>query len=312
MQATNHILLIRPANFNFNSQTAISNAFQQLSNESELATRQAAINEFDAFAKKIAAKGVNVTIIEDTLFPPKPDAIFPNNWVSFHADGKVILYPLCAPNRRPERRIDIIEKLKEKFLVKEVIDLSYYEKENRFLESTGSIVFDRENKIAYACLSPRTDKNIFIEVCNLLQYKPIYFTANDKNGQAIYHTNVMMCVGSSFCVICLESITDKQERETICNSLISTGHQIIDISFEQTSNFAGNLLELSTGQEQNVLVLSQTAYENLHPKQKTTLENLVELLPVPIKTIETIGGGSARCMIAEIFLDRLVQQSSVA
>ena len=306
MQATNHILLIRPANFNFNSQTATSNAFQQLPNESELATRQAAINEFDAFAKKIASKGVNVTVFDDTIFPPKPDAIFPNNWVSFHADGKVILYPICAANRRPERRMDIIETLKEKFLVKEVIDLSYYEKENRFLESTGSIVFDRENKIAYACLSPRTDKNIFIEICNLLQYKPIYFTATDKNGQAIYHTNVMMCVGSSFCVICLESITDKQERETICNSLISTGHQIIDISFEQTSNFAGNLLELSSGQQQNLLVLSQTACESLDTGQKATLENLVELVPVPIKTIETIGGGSARCMIAEIFLDRLL------
>ena len=306
MQATNHILLIRQANFKFNSQTAISNVFQQLSNESELATRQAAINEFNAFAKKIAAKGVNVSVFDDTIFPPKPDAIFPNNWVSFHADGKVILYPICAANRRPERRMDIIETLKEKFLVKEVIDLSYYEKENWFLESTGSIIFDRENKIAYACLSPRTDKNIFIEVCNLLQYKPIYFTATDKNGHAIYHTNVMMCVGSSFCVICLESITDKQERETICNSLISTSHQIIDISFEQTSNFAGNMLELSTGHQQNILVLSQTAYENLHDEQKTSLKNMVELVPLPIKTIETIGGGSARCMIAEIFLDRVL------
>lgn len=306
MKATNNILLIRPANFNFNSETATSNVFQQLSNESELETRQAAINEFDTFAKKIAAKGVNVTVVEDSLFPPKPDAIFPNNWVSFHADGKVILYPLCAANRRPERRMDILETLKEKFVVKEVIDLSYYEKENRFLESTGSIIFDRENKIAYACLSPRTDKNIFIEVCNLLQYKPIYFSAIDKNGQAIYHTNVMMCVGSRFCVICLESITEKQERETICNSLINTGHQIIDISFKQTSNFAGNMLELSTGHQQNILVLSQTAYENLHHEQKTSLENMVELVPLPIKTIETIGGGSARCMIAEIFLDRVL------
>ena len=306
MKATNNILLIRPANFNFNFETATSNVFQQLSNESELETRQAAINEFDAFTKKIASKGVNVTVIEDSLLPPKPDAIFPNNWASFHADGKVILYPLCAPNRRPERRMDIIETLKEKFLVKEVIDLSYYEKENRFLESTGSIIFDRENKIAYACLSPRTDKNIFIEVCNLLQYKPIYFSAIDKNGQAIYHTNVMMCVGSRFCVICLESITEKQERETICNSLINTGHQIIDISFEQTSNFAGNMLELSTGHQQNILVLSQTAYESLQNQQKAILESLVELVPISIKTIETIGGGSARCMIAEIFLDRVL------
>ena len=169
--ATNNILLIRPANFNFNSETATSNAFQQLPDESELATREAAINEFDAFSSKIAAKGVNVTVIDDTVFPVKPDAIFPNNWVSFHADGKVILYPICAANRRPERRMDIIETLQKKLLIKEVIDLSYYEKEDRFLESTGSIIFDRENKIAYACLSPRTDKNIFIEVCNLLQYK---------------------------------------------------------------------------------------------------------------------------------------------
>ncbi len=305
MQATNHILLIRPANFNFNSETALSNAFQQLPNETELRTRQAAIHEFDAFVKKIESKGVSVTVIDDTAFPPKPDAIFPNNWVSFHADGRVILYPICAANRRPERRMDIIETLKEKFTITEVIDLSYYEKENRFLESTGSIIFDHENKIAYACLSPRTDKDIFMEVCALLQYKPIYFTSTDKNGQAIYHTNVMMCIGSRFCVICLESITDLQEKETICNALSNTGHQIIDISFEQTSNFAGNMLELSTSGEHNVLALSQTAYDSLDIEQKTILERLVELVPLPIKTIETIGGGSARCMIAEIFLEEL-------
>jgi len=307
MQSTNNILLIRPANFNFNSETATSNAFQQLPNDSELATTQAAINEFDAFAKTIASKGVNVTVIDDTAFPPKPDAIFPNNWVSFHADGRVILYPICAANRRPERRMDIIETLKEKFIIKEVIDLSHYEKENRFLESTGSIIFDHENKIAYACLSPRTDKDIFIEVCALLQYKPIYFTSSDQNGQAIYHTNVMMCIGSRFCVICLESIADMQEKETICNSINNTGHQIIDISFEQTNNFAGNMLELSTGDQQNILALSQTAYNSLNIEQKTILENLVELVPLPIKTIETIGGGSARCMIAEIFPERIVK-----
>ena len=215
MMATNNILLIRPANFNYNSETATSNAFQQLPDQNQEATRLAAINEFDEFARKIASKGINVTVIDDTISPPKPDAIFPNNWVSFHADGKVILYPICAANRRPERRMDIIETLKEKFLVKEVIDLSYYEKGNRLLERTGSIIFVNDNRIAYACLSPRTDKNIFIEVCNLLQYKPIYFTATDKNGQVIYHTNVMMCVGSRFCVICLDSITNKQEKEII-------------------------------------------------------------------------------------------------
>jgi hypothetical protein len=311
MQATNNILLIRPANFNFNNETALSNAFQQLASESELSIRQAAINEFDAFAKKIALKGVNVTVIDDTAFPPKPDAIFPNNWVSFHADGSVILYPICAANRRPERRIDIIQTLQEKFIITQVIDLSYYEKENRFLESTGSIIFDHENKIAYACLSPRTDKNIFIEVCALLQYKPIYFTSTDKNGQAIYHTNVMMCIGSRFCAICLESITDLQEKETICDALRHTGHQIIDISFEQASNFAGNMLELSIGDEQNILALSQTAYDSLHIEQKTILEKLVELVPLSIKTIETIGGGSARCMIAEIFLEQKLLAGNV-
>ncbi len=306
MQATNNILLIRPANFNFNSETAISNAFQQILIDSEDSIQKNVLNEFDAFAKQIASKGINVTVIDDTAFPPKPDAIFPNNWVSFHADGKVILYPICAANRRPERRMDIIETLKEKFIIKEVIDLSFYEKENRFLESTGSIIFDHENKIAYACLSPRTDKNIFIEVCALLQYKPIYFTSTDKNGQAIYHTNVMMCIGSRFCAICQESIKDLQEKETICNSLSNTGHQIIDISFEQTNNFAGNMLELSTGDEHNILALSQTAYDSLHIEQKTILENLVELVPLTIDTIETIGGGSARCMIAEIFLKQNV------
>lgn len=306
MQAAKNILLVRPANFIFNAETAHSNAFQQMLTDSEDSIQKNVLAEFDAFAKKIASKGVGVTVMDDTEYPQKPDAIFPNNWVSFHADGRVILYPMCASNRRQERRLDIINSLKEKFIIKEIIDLSKYEADNIFLEGTGSIIFDHAHQMAYACLSPRTHKELFMEVCKLLQYQPIYFTSIDKNGQAIYHTNVMLCIGSRFCVICLESIADLQERATVCAALEKTGHPIIDISFEQTNHFAGNMLELATGQQKNILALSQSAFNCLSVEQKNELEKQVDLVPLPIKTIETIGGGSARCMIAEIFCEQLL------
>ena len=302
MQTTKNILLIRPSNFVFNSETEASNAFQIKVSESEDVIKQKAFAEFEAFASTLKSKGVNVFVFDDTQLPAKPDAIFPNNWVTFHSDGTVILYPMFAHNRRHERRQDIIESLRKNFKVTNVVDLSKYEKENRFLEGTGSIVFDHDSKIAYACLSPRTDKELFIRVCDYLHYKPVYFHSHDKSGKEIYHTNVMMCIGETFAAICLDSITDKQERENVSQSITDTGHQIIDITFEQMNHFAGNMLSIQTNNNKNILALSQSSFDSLTINQRQEIEKFCELVPLSIKTIETIGGGSARCMIAEVFL----------
>lgn len=302
MQASNNVLLIRPSNFGFNTETAASNAFQIKINKSDEDIKQNKLQEFDAFVATLKAKAVNVLVFEDTINPAKPDAIFPNNWVTFHSDGTVILYPMFAVNRRLERRLDIIDSLKENFKVSKILDLSKYENENKYLEGTGSIIFDHDSKIAYACLSPRTDKELFVEVCDYLDYKPIYFYAHDKNKKEIYHTNVMMCIGEHFSVICLESISDEAEKALVFKSLTETGHQVIDISFEQMNNFAGNMLAIKRNNNKDILALSQSSYESLTAIQKGELEKYSELVPLSIKTIETIGGGSARCMIAEIFL----------
>lgn len=302
MQSTKNILLIRPSSFVFNPETAASNAFQIKPSDSEDLVKQKVFAEFEAFVSTLQLKGVNVFVFNDTHYPIKPDAIFPNNWVTFHPDGTVILYPMFAPNRRYERRQDIIDLLKKNFNINHVLDLSKYEKEQRFLEGTGSMVFDHNNKIAYACLSPRTDKNLLLSVCDYLQYKPIYFYAHDPDGKEIYHTNVMMCIGEKFAVICLNSITDKQEREKVSQLLSNTGHQIIDITFKQMNNFAGNMLAIQTNNNQSILALSQSSFDSLTPNQRQEIEKFCDLVPLSIYTIETIGGGSARCMISEIFL----------
>jgi hypothetical protein len=305
MQATENILLVKPANFVFNKETETSNAFQSTINESWDVLKQKASAEFEEFAKTLKAKGVNVFVFDDTAFPLKPDAIFPNNWVSFHADGTVILYPMHATNRQPERRLDIIDTLRQHFKIINIIDLSIHENGSRYLEGTGSIIFDHDNKIAYACISPRTDEGLFHNVCKLLQYTPIAFHAYDKGGKEIYHTNVMMCIGEKFAAIYLEGITNQNEKEIVIHTLAKTGHQIIDISFDQMKNFAGNILELKTTHDKNIVALSASAFENLKSNQKSEIEKYCELVPLSIKTIETIGGGSARCMIAEIFLPAL-------
>ncbi len=302
MQTSNNILLVRPSTFSFNAETAESNAFQIKINESEEIIKEKKLQEFDAFVTTLRSKDVNVFVIDDTEYPPKPDAIFPNNWVTFHTDGTVILYPMFAANRRHERRQDIIDSLKKDFQVNKILDLSKYESEQRYLEGTGSIIFDHTNKLAYACLSPRTDKELFIEVCDYLKYKPIYFYSYDRNGKEIYHTNVMMCIGERFSVICLASITDNNERDKVVQSLTETGHQIIDISFEQMEKFAGNMLAIRTNDNKSLLALSQSSFDSLTTIQKTEIEKYSELVPLSITTIETIGGGSARCMMAEIFL----------
>lgn len=301
-QSTNSILLVRPSNFIFNTETAANNAFQNNIEEANESISEKVKQEFENFKAQLIARGIDVTTINDTASPIKPDAIFPNNWVSFHADGTVVLYPMFAENRRAERRVDIIETLKEKFEVKKIIDFSIYENENKFLEGTGSIVFDHEHKIAYACLSPRTCKEVFIKLCDVLLYKPIYFTACDEAGQEIYHTNVMMCIAEKVLVICTESIVDKNERAQVLQSFEHTGYVIVDIGFAQMNNFAGNMLALQSNTGKSLLALSQTAYDCLMGVQKDTIEKYYELLPLAIPTIETIGGGSVRCMIAEIFL----------
>lgn len=302
MQNTNHILLVKPAHFTFNKETAGSNAFQNLLNEKEEFIKQKVLLEFENFASTLRSKGVQVTVVEDTPMPVKPDAVFPNNWASFHEDGTIVLYPMFAPNRRLERRQDIIDLLKKDFIVTSVIDLSRFESENKFLEGTGSIVFDHLHKTAYACLSPRTDKDLFIETCRQLNYKPVYFIADDAQGKQIYHTNVMMCIAEKFAVICLASITDKKEKEAVIKALTDSGHELVDISCEQMNKFAGNMLEIKDKQEKKMLAMSKSAYDSLTPDQRKQIEKSCELLPLPIHTIETIGGGSARCMMAEVYL----------
>lgn len=301
MQSTSHILMIRPVNFGFNEETAGSNAFQNR-DPAQHNIQHEALKEFTELAEVLVANGVDVTIIDDTKEPYTPDSIFPNNWVSFHDDGTVFLYPMQAENRRLERREDIINDLEDNFKVKHVIDLSHFEHEHKFLEGTGSMVLDRENKIAYACLSPRTNKEVLHAFCKQADYKPVVFGASDANGTAIYHTNVLMCVGSKFVVICLESIKDTLERQHVENAINGTGKELIEISLQQMNQFAGNMLELTNKENEPLLVMSKSAYESLLHEQKTRLEHHAKILFANLHIIESNGGGSARCMIAEVHL----------
>lgn len=302
MQSTSHVLLIRPAKFGFNRQTAVSNFFQKKLEVEENELSKLALVEFDSAVSTLRANGINVTVVDDTENPEKPDAIFPNNWISLHPDGTAVLYPMQAQNRRTERRKEIIELLKQNFEINQIKDFSVFENENRFLEGTGSIVFDHVNKIAYACLSPRTDKELLLKLCSILGYKPCYFHAWDKTGNEIYHTNVMMCIGEKFAVICLDAIKNKEEKTMVSKTLSNNGLQIIEISLDQMENFAGNMLHLKSQGKKNILTLSQSAFNSLGFEQKHQIEQYCVLVPLSIPTIETIGGGSARCMIAEIFL----------
>lgn len=301
-QSTRHILMIRPVGSSFNPETALSNPFQRIpSMDPSLALRRTQ-EEFDSFVATLRAKGMKVEVVEDTMVPGKPDAVFPNNWVSFHADGTVILYPLMAPSRRQERRMDVIEQLRKKFVVREVIDLSRYEKEGRYLEGTGSIVFDHINQVAYACGSPRTDKDLFYQLCQLLKYRPVYFHAYDEQGKEIYHTNVMMCVGPDFAIVCLASITDLADKKNVIDNLRDTDHTVIEITMDQLHHFAGNMLVVETQDGSSLLVASQQAVDSLTSEQRQSLSHYAELTALAIPTIELLGGGSARCMMAEVFL----------
>jgi len=293
--------MIRPVNFDFNEETAASNTFQNRDKETKDVNNKAQ-QEFDQMVDILRSNGVDVTVIDDTLEPYTPDSIFPNNWVSFHADGSVFLYPMQAENRRLERREDVIAKLEDNFGVKHIIDLSRFETEDKFLEGTGSMVLDRGNKIAYACLSPRTDREVINVFCEQTGYKAICFDAVDQKGKAIYHTNVLMCIGSGFAVICLDSIPNPHERIIVTESLKTSGKEIIAISFEQMNRFAGNMLEIKNQFGESLIMMSKSAFDSLLHEQKTALEKYGRLIYSDIHTIETNGGGSARCMMAEVHL----------
>ena len=300
MQTTQHILMIRPVNFKFNEQTAGNNKFQEASDQSEL--QQQALNEFDGFVNMLRKNGVDVTVIDDTLNPATPDSIFPNNWISFHDDGSVFLYPMFSENRRWERRQDILDTISQKFEVKHLTDLSFFEQQVAFLEGTGSMVLDRENKIAYACLSVRTDQHVLDNYCMLSGYQSVSFQAIDQSRFPIYHTNVMMCVGDQFAVVCLESISNKEEKEDVIKSLIRTGKQIIEIDFNQMNHFAGNMLQVKNNENESLLVMSEQAYKALNETQINTLAKYAKIIHAPLYKIEQNGGGSARCMLAEVHL----------
>lgn len=307
MQSTDTLLMIQPVAFGYNSQTAENNYFQVNSQNED--TQIKALEEFDQFVSKLRQKGIKVINVQDTLSPHTPDSIFPNNWISFHSNGDVFLYPMFAPNRRDERRMDIIEKIKaEGFEVKEIIDLSQHEKEQRFLEGTGSMIFDHENRIAYGSVSLRLDETLFRSFCAQYNYTPVVFHSYQSQGTErlpIYHTNVMMCVASDFVVICLDAIDNEMEREKVQEVIKSTGKYIVEISEDQMQQFAGNMLEVRNSEGQKFLVMSESAFKSLNQKQLDLIEKHDEIIYSDLQTIETNGGGSARCMLAEVFLPRI-------
>jgi hypothetical protein len=294
------ILMVRPYQFYFNQQTAANNFFQSninIENANELA-----IAEFDAMVEKLRAHQIKVNVVQDTKDPSTPDSIFPNNWVSTHTNGTVCLYPMYAENRRAERKSSVIEFLQSNYKIENTLDLTDLEKEGIFLEGTGSMVLDHQNKIAYGCLSERLDKNAFNEWCDKMQFKPIAFKALDDKAQPIYHTNVLMCMANQFVVICSDSIPNKQERQMLLDSFAQTNKEVIEISQDQLNHFAGNMLQVFDITEKPHLIMSEQAYKSLHTAQLKSLEKYNPLLPISIPTIEALGGGSTRCMMAEIYL----------
>ncbi len=306
LQTAEYVLMIRPMHFGFNSETASTNAFQKSSTVSSIKIKRRAIAEFERFKKKLISKGIKVITFNDRPGYFTPDSIFVNNWVSFHRDGRVVLYPMYAENRRLERRIDIINSLSSKFgfIISNVSDFTHFEAEGKFLEGTGSLVLDDVSKTAYVCISPRTDPTLAEKFGKELGYNIVKFHAVDKNNLPVYHTNVVMSIGEGFAVICLESIPKKEERDNISKSLKRTGHKIIQISLNQMYKFAGNILELRNAKDERFLVISKTAFDSLRKSQISSLSKYAKLLVSDISTIEKYGGGSVRCMLSEIKLPR--------
>lgn len=296
--------MIRPNRFGFNQQTADSNVFQDVENATKDrdAIQKIALREFDEMVHQLTAAGVDVIVYNDLPEPHTPDSIFPNNWVSFHYSGTVVLYPMQAPNRRAERRLDIIDDLAKKYHVAKILDLTHFERDGKYLEGTGSMVLDRMKRIAYACLSPRTDVQVLNEFSNRTGYRVVTFSAVDTAGIPVYHTNVVMCIGDSFAIVCLAAITDPDERLMVRQSLENTGKHVIDITLDQMAHFAGNMLLVTSRKGQKLLVMSTQAFDSLTVRQKNELDDFAMLFHFDLSTIESVGGGSARCMIAELHL----------
>ena len=305
-QLASAVLMIRPVRFESNPHTAGSNRFQGRNPDSPEQQQKAAEREFAGLRRALESAGVDVFEFDDTEEPHTPDAIFPNNWVSFHADGTVVLYPMMAPNRRTERRPDIIESLAEDhgFQVRDIVDLSGHEADGRFLEGTGSLVLDRVNRIAYACLSPRTHLDVLGDFAQRMDYDVVAFDALDRNGTPIYHTNVLMNVGEELAVICTEAIPDDEQRQAVRSRLESTGHRVVDISFDQMDAFAGNMLELRSAAGKRIIAMSEQARRSLDAGQLAAIEATANIVSAPIDRIESSAGGSVRCMLAEIHLQR--------
>lgn len=304
MPAVSVILMIRPAAFGFNAETAVNNYFQSNPGIAKEVLQQKALSEFDTMVATLRKHDIDVLVIEDTAEPPKPDAIFPNNWLSTSPDGKVFVYPMYAPSRRAEKRDDILDRLANDFVVKDVQDWSEFEPEGRFLEGTGSMVMDHVNKLIYAAISERTNLSVLEKFATMNGYQAIVFLATDKEGRPVYHTNVVMALGEKCCVLCEEAIDEEWELIAVRQLLESTGHAIIAITKEQMHHFAGNMLEVKNKHGENILVMSQSAFNSLRKEQKEMLEAYAQLLPISVPTIEAVEGGSVRCMMAEVFLKR--------
>ena len=308
-QTTTTILMIRPLNFRMNEQTAVNNYYQKrIENIFPASVNAKAQKEFDTYVEKLRNFGINVIVVSDTNEFDTPDALFPNNWISFHKEGTVALYPMFAENRRLERREDVLVQLEEKgFLIDNVVDYTSAEEEGFFLEGTGSMVLDRVNNKAYCALSPRADEELFIEFCEDFEYTPVIFNANqtvNNKRERIYHTNVMMCVAETFVVICLSSVDDKTERKNLLKYFKEDGKKVIDITEEQVNNFAGNMLQVRGKEDERFLIMSDAALNSLTQSQKAQITNHCRIISSSLETIEICGGGSARCMMAEVFLPK--------
>tara|TARA_B100000287_G_scaffold16407_1_gene16513 strand:+ start:3703 stop:4638 length:936 start_codon:yes stop_codon:yes gene_type:complete len=306
-QTTSNLIMIRPKHFNFNKETAENNHFQIEEKQiPEIEIKNRAIREFDNFSNLLLSKGINVQIFDDRDNIITTDSVFPNNWISFHENGDVYLYPMYSRNRRKERRLDIIQELNRMgYYISNTIDLSGHEKENKFLEGTGSMVLDRENNICYAAISERTNTDLLFEFCSKANFEPISFKSYqsvDNERKEIYHTNVIMCIADKFAIICLDSIDNEEEKRKVTYKLKSTNKQIIEISEEQCSSFAGNMLQVQNTKNDKFLIMSKTAYNSLSSKQIKKIQLFNEIIFSDLNTIEKLGGGSARCMIAENFL----------
>ena len=305
-QLASAVLMINPVRFESNPSTAASNKFQGRNPDSSNKQQRDAAEEFVGLRVALETSGIEVIQVDDTVEPHTPDAIFPNNWVSFHADGTVVLYPMEAPNRRTERRPDIIETLVEdhEFVVRKIVDLSTHETQAQYLEGTGSLVLDRVNRVAYACLSSRTHLDALCDFAQIMGYEVLTFDAHDRNGAPIYHTNVLMSVGEALAVICAEAIPREDQRDAVLRRLADTGHEVVTIDFDQMDAFAGNMLELRSVDGERILAMSEQAKQSLDVEQMEKLATNAQIVSVPIDRIESSAGGSVRCMLAEIHLNK--------